>query len=169
MLKKFVSGIIFGSGFAIAALCAFTGWVFFVLPFLVNQSFNFETITGEDTPYEQPASTPNFYELSVDEKIELATAIIIVKFEEGKDGNYKSIVEDIVKQEEGVAFYYNVGEVYEENSHYKISDTFAPTRAIVFMQGNPATMSFSTTFDGERIKTLGGISLALLREKCNNT
>ena len=107
--------------------------------------------------------------MSVDEKIELATAIIVVRYEEGGNGNYKSVVEDVLKQEEGVELYYSVGEVYESDSHLKISDDFVPTRSIVFMQGSPAIMRFSTTFDGERIRGLGGISLALLKEKCNDT
>ena len=98
----------------------------------------------------------------------MATAIIIVKSEKGENGKYKNVVEEILKIEEGVELYYNVGEVYEDDSHYKMSDEFMPTRAIIFMQGNPATMRFSTTFDGERIRGLGGISLALLRDKCND-
>ncbi|MDF1818226.1 MAG: hypothetical protein P1U54_06280 [Immundisolibacteraceae bacterium] len=170
MLKKLFSGAIIGTGFSIATLSVYTVWMFYVLPPLIEQSRNSEVITPESPRQLQYFSnTPNFDELSVDEKIELATAIIILKFEEGENGNYKSIVEDILKKEEGVELYYNVGEVYEDDTYYKMSDDFVPTRAIVFMQGSPASMRFSTTFDGERIRGLGGISLALLRDKCNDT
>ena len=170
MLKKLLSGAIFGTGFSIAALCVYTAWMFFVLPPLIGQNFTSEVVVTENPSQLQHfVNTPNFHELSVDDKIELATAIIIVKFEEGENENYKSVVEDILKKEEGVELYYNVGEVYEDDSHYKVSDEFVPTRAIVFMQGSPATMRFSTTFDGERVSGLGGISLALLREKCSDT
>lgn len=169
MLKKFLSGIIIGTGFSIAALCVYTAWMFYVLPPLIDQSFTSEVLTSEN-PRQRPyfSNTPNFHELPVEEKIKLATAIIIVKSEKGENGKYKNVVEEILKIEEGVELYYNVGEVYEDDSHYKMSDEFMPTRAIIFMQGNPATMRFSTTFDGERIRGLGGISLALLRDKCND-
>ncbi len=98
-----------------------------------------------------------------------STAILILRFEEGQHGNYRSIVEEVLKHEQGVELYYGQGEVYEEDSHYSVSDKFIPRRAVVFMQGSPATMSYSTTFSGERIRGLGGISLSLLREKSNNT
>lgn len=170
MLRKFLSGAIIGTGFSIAALCLYTAWMIYVLPPLINQNFTSDlVVTDSPKNVQNIANTPNFHELSVDEKIELATAIIILKFEEGASGNYKSIVEDILKKEDDVELYYKVGEVYEDDSHYKISDDFVPTRAIVFMQGNPATMRFSTTFDGERIRGLGGISLALLKKKCGDT
>ena len=170
MLKKFFSGVIFGTGFSIAALCVYTAWTFFALPSIINQNLTSEGISTESLSlYQEFAYTPNFHELSVDEKIELATAILIVRYEEGNNGKYKSVIEDILKKDDGIELYYNVGEVYEDDSHYKISDEFAPTKAIVFMQGNPATMRFSTSFEGERIRGLGGISLALLREKCNDT
>ena len=170
MLRKFLSGIMFGAGFSIAALCAYTAWIFLVFPPLIGQNMNSEmSFTESTSSLPRQVMTPNFSELPVDEKIELATAIIIVKYEEGEEGNYKSLVEDILKHAEGVELYYKVGEVYEENSHHKVSDEFVPSRAIVFMEGNPATMRFSTTFDGERVRGLGGISVALLREKCNDT
>ncbi|MBU2886484.1 hypothetical protein KO507_11985 [Gilvimarinus agarilyticus] len=169
MLKKFLSGIVFGAGFSIAALGIYTAWMLYVFPPLVYKSFTSEPVVTEGSAQFQPIiDTPNFHELSVDEKIDLATAIIVVKFEDGDNDHYKSVVEDILKKEEGVELYYNLGEVYEENTHYKMSDEFVPTRAIVFLQGNPATMRFSTTFNGDRIRGLGGISLALLKEKCNN-
>ncbi len=174
MLKKFLTGAVFGTGFSIAALSVYTAWMFYVLPPLIEQNFEKQfsseiPVTENISHLQEFANTPNFHELSVDEKIELATAIIVVKFEEGDNGNYKSVVEDVLKREEGIELYYNVGEVYESDSHHKMSDEFVPQRAIVFMQGRPATMRFSTTFDGERIRGLGGISLALLREKCGDT
>ena len=170
MLKKLLSGAIFGTGFSIAALSVYTAWMFYVLPPIIDQKITSDfAVTENSSQLQEFPNTPNFHELSVDEKIELATAIIVVRYEEGGNGNYKSVVEDVLKEEEGVELYYSVGEVYESDSHLKISDDFVPTRSIVFMQGSPAIMRFSTTFDGERIRGLGGISLALLKEKCNDT
>lgn len=174
MLKKLLAGAVFGTGFSIAALSIYTAWMFYILPPLIEKKFDQKftseiPMTDNTSQLLEFTNTANFHELSVDEKIELATAIIVVKFEEGDNGNYKSVVEDVLKKKEGVELYYNVGEVYESDSHHKMSDEFVPKRSVVFMQGNPATMRFSTTFDGERIRGLGGISLALLREKCNDT
>ncbi|WHI48432.1 hypothetical protein [Microbulbifer sp. VAAF005] len=171
MLKKFLSGVIFGSGFAVAALSLYTAWMFYVIPPLVIQNFDSEMTITEASSIENNKypNTPNFHELSVDEMIEKATVILTVRYEPGEDGNYKSVVEDILKQEDGVDLYYGVGEVYEENTHDKMSDDFTPKKAVVFMQGNPASMRYSTAYSGERIRGLGGISLDLLKEKCSKT
>ena len=101
MLKKFLFGFIIGTGFSVAALCVYTAWMFYVLPPLIDQNFTSEVLTSEN-PRQRPYSsnTPNFHELSVDEKIELATAIIIVKSEKGENGEngkYKNVVDDILK------------------------------------------------------------------------
>lgn len=170
MFKRFLSGVVFGAGFTAAALSLYTIWVFYVFPPLIDQS-----IDSEKAAYHSPAEqnvyfhTPNFRELSVDEKVQKSTAILILRFEEGEHGKYRSVVEEVLKKEQRVELYYGQGEVYEEDSGYKISDKFIPHRAVVFMQGSPAKMSYSTTFSGERIRGLGGISLSLLREKCANT
>lgn len=170
MLKKFLLGIVFGTGFTIAVLCLYTVWMFYVLPPLLTQNMSSEVTITENTEKKNLyPNTPNFHELSVDEMVEKSTAILTVRYEEGENGNYKSIVEDILRKDDGIELYYRVGEVYEEDSHYKITDNHIPKRAIVFMQGSPASMRFSTTFSGERIRGLGGISLSLLKEKCNDT
>lgn len=169
MLKKFLSGIVFGTGFTIAALCLYTAWMSYVLPPLLTQNINSEaTITENTEKRNLYPNTPNFHELSIDEMVEKSTVILTVRYEEGENGNYKSIVEDVLKKDDGVELYYEVGEAYEEDSHYKMTDKYIPKRAIVFMQGNPASMRFSTTFSGEKIRGLGGISLSLLKEKCSD-
>ncbi|MBU2952749.1 hypothetical protein [Marinobacter sp. F3R08] len=170
MFKRFLSGVVFGAGFTVAALGLYTVWVLYFFAPLIDQR-----IDSEQTAYHSPEEpevyphTPNFRELSVDEKVQKSSAILILRFEEGQHGNYRSIVEEVLKQEQGIELYYEQGEVYEEDSHYSTSDKFVPRRAVVFMQGSPAKMSYSTTFSGERIRGLGGISLSLLREKSNNT
>ena len=90
MLKKFFSGAIFGAGFSIVTLCLYTVWMFYMLPSLIDKNMSSEIVLTENpNPIQNFTNTQNFDELSVDEKIELATAIIIVKFEEDKNGNYK--------------------------------------------------------------------------------
>lgn len=144
MFKRFLSGVVFGAGFTAAALGLYTVWVLYFFAPLIDQR-----IDSEQTAYHSPDEpevyphTPNFRELSVDEKVQKSTAILILRFEEGQHGNYRSIVEEVLKQEQGIELYYEQGEVYEEDSHYSISDKFIPRRAVVFMQGSPAKMSFS--------------------------
>lgn len=170
MFKRFLSGVVFGAGFTAAALGLYTIWVLYFFPPLIEQR-----IDSEQTAYQAPSKpeiyphTPNFRELSVDEKVQKSTVILVLRFEKGEHGNYRSIVEEVLKHEQGVELYYGQGDVYEEDSHYSVSDKFTPRRAVVFMQGSPAKMSYSTTFSGERIRGLGGISLSLLREKSKNT
>ncbi len=87
MLKKLLSGIIFGAGFTIAALCVYTGWILYVLPPLLEDNFTSQaTITENPNQAQELINTPKFHELPLEEKIKLATAIIIIKFEEGENG-----------------------------------------------------------------------------------
>ncbi|WP_413662473.1 hypothetical protein ACG1BZ_14745 [Microbulbifer sp. CNSA002] len=134
MLNKFLSGVTLGAGFSISALCVYTIWMFYVFPLLIDQSFTSKLEETENlSQLQHYENTPNFHNLPVDDQIELATAIIIVKFEEGDNGSYRSVVEEILKKEDGIELYYNVGEVYEEAPTYNRSKNFMQERAIVFM------------------------------------
>jgi hypothetical protein len=100
------------------------------------------------------------------DKVRLATAILIVEMKE-IDGVHKAVVQEILKLQPGIRLYYKVGDDYDDLSHMPGEECDACTaqqRILVLMHGNPAEMRFSTTFEGDRIAGLGGMTLDELRK-----
>lgn len=121
--------------------------------------------TGE---VEQPeAEVPfdnDFHARPVEEKVRRATAILLTRPEKVGD-EHRQVVSEIIKLKPGVRLYYKVGDEYE-----RLSRSEAPScreceeqRQIVFMLGNPATMAYSATFEGERLLGMGHIAIDELR------
>lgn len=80
MLKKFISGIIFGAGFSISCIGIYTVWTIFVIPAVFNsQMISSETFTQTDTVNEKYPYIENFHDLPVNEKIEKSTAILVTE------------------------------------------------------------------------------------------
>ena len=157
----------FGAGFSISCVGIYTVWMIFVIPAVFNsQMVSSETFTESSPASEQYPYIENFHELPVNEKIEKSTAILVTEIHQDGDGKYKNTVVEVLKQDEGVELYYKVGDTYEDYDQYGENDDFIPKGLIVFMGGNPAGMRFSVSYTGERIDGLGGIPLALMREKC---
>lgn len=174
MFKKFSSGLAFGAGFTLAALAIYSVWLFVLLPKLIIPAIPPEGVMTEPMKRISPSkvaevSQPfinHFDELTVDEKIKASSVIMVVNFERNENGSYKSTVEEILKKEKGTELYYDVGDTYEEPVSYPFSGDKPIKKAIVFMQGSLARMRYSTTFSGDRIISLGGITLDAVRNKC---
>lgn len=99
------------------------------------------------------------------DKIRLASAILLVEMKE-EAGVHKALVQEVLKVKPGVRLYYEAGDEYDELSHYPgggCGDCTLTQHALVFMMGNPATMRFSTTFEGDRLASLGGMTIDELR------
>jgi hypothetical protein len=149
-------------------------WVF--PPPYVNQFLEPKTYTRESTP-DSPASSAKvdagtesqvpFYELPVEQQIEEASMIAMARYEEGEGGARRAVITEILKKAPETVSYYEVGDEHPMSSYMQKSDGFHGDGLIIFFTGSPATMSLSVTFDGERIRGLGDIPLALFREKCS--
>ncbi len=99
------------------------------------------------------------------DKIRLASAILLLEMKD-EAGVHKAIVQEVLKVKPGVRLYYKAGDEYDELSHYPgggCGDRTLTQHSLVFMMGNPATMRFSTTFEGDRLASLGGMTIDELR------
>ena len=99
------------------------------------------------------------------DKIRLASAILLLEMKEVA-GVHKALVQEVLKVKPDVRLYYKAGDEYDELSHYPgggCGDCTLTQHALVFMMGNPATMRFSTTFEGDRLASLGGMTIDELR------
>jgi len=166
-VKKLFSGILFGLGFSISCLGVYTLWILWVVPLTFSSedwtTSSYSTSQADEESFEY---IENFHELPLDEKIEKSTAILVTETSKGRDGKYVSRVVEVLKKEDGVDMYYKQGDLYDDHPSYEGNDEFVPGGYIVFMGGNPASMRYSVSYSGDRIRSLGGISLALLRDKC---
>ncbi len=170
MFNKFINGLIFGTGFAIA----FTIITYLGLTFLTNIKFNEQTHfvsgnsenTKETLPQKHIKPSTPFHELSVEDKIKASSVIALMRYEKSNDGKVKTIIKEFLKKDKDVTIYYKVGDEYKTPEYYPKSGKIYGDGVIAFFQGSPATMRFSTTYRGDRIAGLSDLPIELLRKKC---
>jgi hypothetical protein len=106
----------------------------------------------------------DFYSLPLERKIALASVIAIGRYK--RDGDrIKCVLSEILKVAPGTTFYYAVGDEFQELSHMLKPNESYGDGQLVFFVGSPATFSFSTSFNGDRISGFGDMPLELLRKK----
>lgn len=166
--------MLIGLGISISFVIVVSLYFLFVVPSLFNPqkiSTHREVVTlptEAEYPYIE-----NYYELSLDDKIANSTSIIVTEISRNENGIYESRVSEILKKQDGVDLYYEIGDIYNDHSDYSRHEEMkvqVPKGLIVFMTGNPAQMQFSTSYSGgERISNLGDIPMALFRDKCEKS
>jgi hypothetical protein len=167
MLKKFVEGLVFGAGFAVSLLVV--GWL--GLSLIVPMSFGplphpaGTELTTFSSTYE--AEETPFHELPIDQQIEVATVIALVRYEPAADGKSRALISEILKKDPAVTFHYSVGAEYGEVSYYPKPDTKYGDGGVVFFAGSPPEMRRSMSYSEGRILGLGDMPLELLRQKAS--
>lgn len=174
LIKKFISGLVFGFGFSIAVMIAVTIWINVVVPIEVQRGSSVSHGSSRSVTIEPDNKYPlieNFSDLSLDQKIEHASAILITSISKGADGSYESRVSEILKKPDDVSLYYKIGDEFDHHMAYEKYESegmSVPKGFIVFMNGNPATEKYSMSYSGERIRSLGDITMEQFREKCGS-
>lgn len=171
MLERFVSGLMFGAGFAVAFVMV--GWMMLgaVLPRVFAPWESTHSIEGPvwaSEPYNEEDG-PAFHELSLDQQIERASVIAIARFESAPDGERKAIFREVLKQSPGTTFHYKLGDEYARASYYPRDDFSKGDGVVIFFVGSPASMRMSMTYSGDRIQSLGDIPLELFKQKCESS
>lgn len=190
MFNKIKNGFLNGLGFGIGLLLVYSFYMMLILPTEIkltmekfNESNSFysgNTIDDIDVKIRETSSyqskhtterqekPKNFYQLSVDEKIEMASAIAIGKFQDAEEGLQKAVISEFLKKDPDLEIYYDIGDELPFMSSYQIkSFDKSGLNFIVFFTGNPPIMKSGMTYEGERIRGLNDIPIKLLREKCN--
>lgn len=162
-------------GLTIAIWC----WIGFQALTYAYSVWNFWRVTGESTTERLTRDSPSsaspssndsggepefdddFSARPIRDKIRLASAILLVEMKEDA-GVHKAVVQEVLKVKPGIRLYYKAGDEYDELSHYPgggCGDCTLTQHSLVFMMGNPATMRFATTFEGDRLASLGGMTI----------
>lgn len=156
MLKKLISGVVFGSGFAIAFIS--------IMYFSSFISFEHKTYSTDQISDSNTKSTP-FHELDIEEQIKQSSVIALARYEKNKNGEMKTIITEILKKDSDTKFYYNIGDEY--SSFPPKTNTFYGNGEVIFFIGSPATIKRSVSYYGDRIHGLGDIPVGLFRKICN--
>ncbi len=177
MFKKFIDGLLFGAGFSIAFVVIWTTASFVIYPAFVESQFSnldgseivlpddSETRTGDDFPVNDDEP---FFDASIEEQIERASAIALAKYLPSEDGRMRAIVSEYLKVKPGTELRYEVGDEHPSSGYYPSERRPRRDALVIFFTGSPAKMRMSTPFDGDRISGLNDIPLELFREKCTN-
>jgi hypothetical protein len=106
----------------------------------------------------------DFYEWPLEKQVANASVIVLTKFE--RDGpRIKSIISEILKLAPGTTFNYHVGDEYARGSRYVRENTSYGDGEIIFFTDSPATMRYSSTYQGGRLLGLGDLPIDVLRQK----
>ena len=177
MLKRFLDGVIFGGGFAIAFVAVWHLYTYYALPSVVESKLatasRYDTLASSEQPSTSadPATqvrleTEPFHEMPIDAQIDRVSVIAIARFEQDEKGQPIAVLDEILKKDDGVDFYYTVGEEMH-SERFMAQRSHADSDGIVmFFVGSPARQKYSITYSGERISGLGDIPVRLFREKC---
>jgi hypothetical protein len=170
VLVKFLEGLAFGAGLAIASLVVLS-----LAPHAVPVRFYPEIPheVGDGPPLEVrravdtfEESGPPFHELPLEQQIAQASVIALVRHEPAPDGRRRAIIREFLKKDPAAEIYYAIGDEYPPGSFYPGENTHHGDGAIVFFVGSPATMRLSMTYSGHRISGLGDLPIELFRRKC---
>ena len=175
MFKKFVDGLAFGAGFSIAFIALWTVSSFVIFPAFFESQFS--DIDGSEILFpdeSESTAKPNFpmgsdvpfYALSIEERIDTASAIALARYEPSDDGRMKAVITEYLKRESGTKIRFEIGDEHPSSSYYPTEDRNRGDGVVIFFTGSPATMGMSTSVYGDRITGLNDIPLALFREKC---
>ena len=179
-MRKVLDGVLFGLGFGVTFLTMVYFGFFFVSAPQMFESETFEVSPNSVTPGSLGGSTSlterstqehdrsPFYELDIDDKIEYASVIALAEYRPASDGAMRAVITDILKKEEDVVFYYEVGDEYANGSYYPQENADRGDGLVIFFTGSPASTRSSMTYRGERITGLGDMPLKLLRQKCES-
>lgn len=167
MLRKFIEGLVFGAGFAIAVIII--GLVGASAMFSMRPSSRWSasySVPMNDTHGTDEGDGRPFYELPIEEQIEEASVIAVARFEPAEDGRRKAVMTELLKRKEGTTFHYDVGDEYSPASYYPKEGMSYGDGIVIFFEGSPAMMRRSMTYSGDRIGGLGDMPLKLFRDKC---
>ena len=126
----------------------------------------FDDSPGPTSLRSYPSVDPmaDFYEWPLDKQVANASVIVLTKFEQ--DGpRIKSMISEILKLAPGTTFNYRVGDEYARGSRYVRENTSYGDGEIVFFTDSPATMRYSSTYQGGRLLGLGDLPIDVLRQK----
>ncbi len=153
MIKLFIKGIVFGSGFSIALLA----FGFITYTILNNQELEDTTYTG--------AELDAWNKMGEMEKVREAKAIAIINYKQISENHHLAYISEIYKKP-NVETGLSVGDPLPTADSYA-SKGSVPSGAIAFFIGNPASVSSVTMLYDDLAKGFGDMPAKAIIEIFN--
>ena len=154
MFSIFKKGLIFGAGFIISAITvgylAISLFVGFIYESDETEGYQWSSRTYDSQSFEGT---------TLEEKIELSSAIFIAKFEETDNGFVTAVVTDIIKTTPDAELKYSVGDIYPDASYYKEDNVRHGDGVVIFFAGSPGKQKMTFNYSNNRIGGLNNISV----------
>ena len=166
MIRRFVHGLLFGAGFALAFLVVLATGLLVVPVTFTSAPRVVEGPLPSPVAETPRPSKPEFHDLSVDERITQASAIALARYEPAPDGQQKAIITEFLKKEPDTEIYYKVGDEFAMSSYYPKEGESRGDGVVIFFMGSPAEMRMAVGYRGDRIGGLADIPMNLFKEKC---
>lgn len=155
MFRTFVKGLVLGAGFSTALLVFGVGLSLYVKNTDIAES---PRIISDYSDWNS---------LDDEEKIEEASAIAIVRYSDGEEGQRIGVIESIHKRTPDTEIHYEEGDFWPSANYYPQHPYDARTGAVVLFKGSPAKDLSTWYVYSERISALGDMPIELLLKKFN--
>lgn len=133
------------------------------------KGFSSETFSTEERDLTDAPTIPNarvlFHELSMEEQLKQATAIVYAKFRPSDDGRFLAIVEEYLKSSATVKKQFKIGDEYSPSSYYPKEKYLRGDGVILFFSGSSANASMSNSVYDSRVPGFGDITIEMLKIK----
>lgn len=182
MLKKFVNGLVFGAGFAISLVGILLVSINWVSTAMIECQIdeNVSNLDEERCQEEIPEKFKDqlkegknegklFHKLPLEEKIEQASVIALVRYEDTSGPKVRAVIDEFLKKNPSSKIHYDVEDEYTYGSYYPEDGVERGDGLVVFFTGSPATMKYSTTYDDSRVLGLSNIPINLLKKKIKSS
>lgn len=167
MIRKFLEGLVFGAGLALAFLVVLaTGLLVVPVTFTSAPQVVEGPVRTAPVAESPKAGAPQFHDLPVEDQIKQASVIALARYEPGPDGRMRAIIKEFLKKAPDTTIQYNIGDEFTLGSYYPKGNEDHGDGVIAFFAGSPAQMKLSMTYSGDRIRGLGDIPVELFKEKC---
>ena len=163
MIKKLFQGFIFGTGFTIAV---------FLMIWLVNISdisFSRKPVvhsSSEAVNYEEKA---NWRSLAVSARIEKASGLVLLRFNEGEDMHMEAYVEKVFAKDKSIKLPLSVGQRVESSDYYAEGGHSSNRDGVllIYSDNPPKEMEGAYLYE-DRLIALQNMPLKLFIEKFNH-
>ena len=170
MFKKFKEGLVFGGGFGISFVAVWFIAAYVIFPRFVVPHIE-QSISETQSGFESSSSIKdikNWSALNYNEKIQKASAIIVLRYKQQKEGLMAAYVAEIHKKEPSVEVKEKIGNRREDSDFYSRGGNGRDRDgAIIFLTGSPAKERSTLYLYDNRLVGAGDMPVSILLKKFN--
>lgn len=171
MFKKFKEGLVFGGGFGISFVAIWFISAYVIFPKFVVPHIE-QSISETQSDFEPSSSIKDVADwnaLNYNEMIQKASAIIVLRYKQEKDGLMSAYVAEIYKKEPSVEVKEKIGNRREDSDYYSRGGNGRDRDgAIILLTGSPAKERSTLYLYDNRLAGADDMPVSILLKKFND-